>query len=67
MKISLATKVLWSLVVGYVAIAFLSAILETKFRLDLILAENFGLVFFGALALQFIIYTTNQFLFGLKE
>lgn len=66
-KISKATKILWIVVIGYIAIAFLLAMINVNSALPELMAENFGVVFFGALALQFIIYTINKFNSGLKE
>ncbi len=66
MKISKATKILWVIVIGYLAIAFLLAIVNIDSPLPELMAESFGIVFFGALALQFIIYTINKFISGYK-
>ncbi len=66
-KVSKATKILWIAVIAYVAIAFLLAIANVNSPLPELMAESFGVVFFGALALQFIIYTINKFNSGLKD
>ena len=66
MKISKATKILWIIVIGYLAIAFLLAMINIDSPLPELMAESFGIVLFGALALQFIIYTINKFILGHK-
>ena len=66
-KISKVTKILWIAVIAYVAIAFLLAMINVNSPLPELMAESFGVVFFGALALQFIIYTINKFNSGLKD
>ncbi len=66
LKISKATKILWVIVIGFLAIMFLLAMINIDSPLPELMAESFGIVFFGALALQFIIYTINKFILGLK-
>lgn len=66
LKISKATKILWLIVVGYLIIIFLLVMINIDSALPELMAENFGIVLFGALALQFIIYTINKFILGHK-
>jgi len=66
LKISKATKILWIIVIGYLAIMFLLAIINRDSLLPELMAESFGTILFGALALQFIIYTINKFILGYK-
>ncbi|MDA7817240.1 hypothetical protein N9A28_03520 [Sulfurimonas sp.] len=67
MKISLATKVLWILIIGYIIIMFLLSAINVDSPLPELMAENFGLLFFVGLGLQFIIYIVNKFIAGGKE
>jgi len=60
-RISKATKILWSIVLGYIAIIVILIIMNIDSPLPELMAESFGMVFFGALVLQFIIYTINKF------
>lgn len=65
-KISKATKVLWIAVLGYICFAFLLITINVDSALPELMAEGFGAVFFGALAIQFVIYIINKFTSGYK-
>jgi len=66
MEVSKGTKVLWSFVLFYLAIMILLAI-TVRGVLPLLMAENLGYIIFGALILQFIIFTVNKFFAGLHD
>ena len=67
MKISKATKILWTGVLSYVAVMLFMVMINVDSPLPELMAEMIGVVLFGALALQFIIFTINKFIIGYKD
>jgi len=62
MNLSKKTKIIWSIVLGYLAITFLLGfITQGTSPLPFLMAENFAYIVVGALILQFIIYIINKF------